>query len=97
MLRREDKKCQTNRELDQDCMRFGRYLKTSYARGKMMRLQVSDLDIVHVIKFETEAYRPEDQGSNDCVQEVNGPSLDGRQLRITLEFNDGEIVLLTVM
>ncbi len=82
-----------------ECLELGRYYDTSHARDRKIQRNISLPHVLHVLKMgyhekKKDEFKPE---YNDWTYSIRGLTIDGRDIRIAIAFDENNMLIITVI
>lgn len=82
-----------------ECIENGRYLDTSHAMLRKLQRQISLTNVLHVLRngYHEKCKDQLSSEHNDWNYSIRGQSIDGRDLRIVVAFDEEDMLIITVI
>jgi len=82
-----------------ECLEVGRYYDTSHAMQRKVQRKISLPYVLHVLKNgyhekKKDEYKPE---YNDWNYSIRGSTIDGKDIRIAVAFDEDDMLIITVI
>ena len=82
-----------------ECVEKGRYYDTSHAMLRKLQRQISLTHVLYVLRNgyhekQKDQYKPE---YGDWTYSIRGKSIDGKDIRIAIAFDENDMLIITVI
>jgi hypothetical protein len=82
-----------------ECVENGRYYDTSHAAVRKIQRKISLTDVLYILQHgyherQKDQYKPE---YGDWTYSIRGNSIDGRDIRIAVAFDEDDMLIITVI
>lgn len=82
-----------------DCIDAGRYYDTTHAIQRKIQRQIRLTHILHVIRYGYHEKKKDEfkVEHNDWSYAIRGKTIDGKDIRIAIAFDDDDMLIITVI